>query len=178
MKQYLLQASAVYDKAKLFDTTSKWYANFDLWDTTDCTEDSSFPIQSEVSFTTDNTATSYIRADSTDGKYKMYVSSGGSGAGVTVTISGDTGNNIDVGYTSRSGCQFPSGAHVEEQSNNGNTHYYGTIEYPYGFYETSSSSKETSVYSYNGKGGYGGSVTEYTSPAKLKFSCTGIFTCP
>ena len=173
-----LQASAVYDKAKLFDTTEKWYANFDLWHTSDCTEDSSFPIQSPVSFTTDNTATSYIRGDSTAGKYKMFVSSGAVGAGVTFTISGDNGHNIDVGYTSGSGCAFPSGAHVEEQSNNGNKHYYGTIEYTYGFYETSSSSKETSVYSYNGKGGYGGSVTEYTNPAKLKFSCTGTLTCP
>lgn len=177
--EYWLQVSAVYDKAKLFDTTEKWYANFDLWDTTDCTEDPSFPIQSEVSFTTDDTATSYIRADSEDGKYKMGVTSEGTGAAVTFTLPNDNGNNIDVGRTTGSGCVFPSGAHVEEQStSSGTVHYYGTTDYVYGFYETSTSSKETSVYDYYGKEGSGGSVTEYTNPAKLRFSCTGALTCP
>jgi hypothetical protein len=178
-----LQVSAVYDKAKFWDTTSKWYVGFDLWDmtsATNCAQDSSFPIQSSIGFTTGNTATAYIRADGTTaGKYWMGVTSGGSGASVSVTIPSDTGSTIDIGYTSNCSKAFPSATQIEEESTtSGAIYYYGQPTYTYKFYPTSTSSPTTTVYSYNGKGGYGGSVTESTNPAWVKYSCTGALTCP
>ena len=178
-----LQVSAMYDKADLVGTTPAWYVFFDRWDTTSgtgCSEDSTFPQHVPVSFTTGNTATAFIRADSvTAGRYILEVDSGSNGGSLSTNISGDTGHNIDIGRTSNCSKAFPSGAEVEEQATSSTSvYYYGTNTYTYGFYDTSSSSMNTSIYSYNGKEGFGGSVTASTSPAYLTFSCTGALTCP
>jgi len=178
-----LQVSAVYDKALFYGASPSWYVFFDRWDTTSgtgCSEDSTYPQHISVPFTTGNTATAYIRADSvTAGRYIMEVDSGSNGGSISMNISGDTGHNIDIGRTSNCNKVFGSGAQVEEDATSpSGIFYYGTNTYTYGFYDTSTSSKNTSIYSYNGKEGYGGSITASTSPAYLTFSCTGALTCP
>ncbi len=177
------QISAIYDKAKFWNPTSQWYAGFDMWDmtsATSCAEDSAFPIQSPMAFTTGSTATAYIRADGTiAGKYWFGITSGATGSSVSVIIPGDTGTTIDIGMTTSCGKQFPSGTEIEEvTTTSGAIYYYGQPTYTYKFYPTSISSPTTSIYSYNGKGGVGGSVTESTNPAWVKYSCTGALTCP
>ncbi|SMH72650.1 hypothetical protein [Candidatus Nitrosotalea okcheonensis] len=173
---YWLQTGAVYDKADFFGSSPQWYVDFDQWSTTgSCSEVSGFPFQSTHAFTTNQALDGYIRADSsTAGKYYMGVLQSGSGASTTFTISGDTGHSIDVGFTSSCSKDFPSGSQVEEESNSGNTFYYGTMTYDYTFYDTSTSSSNTYVYSYNGKGGSGGNVTPSSTPgssASMTYAC-------
>ncbi|CUR51923.1 exported protein of unknown function [Nitrosotalea devaniterrae] len=173
---YWPQVSAVYDYANFFGFGQTWSVAFDLWNTGSCTEPAGFPFTTTHAFTTGSTATGYIRADSTTaGKYYMGVTSGGSGASTTFTISGDTGHNIDVGYTTGGGCQYPSGSEVEETaSTNTAIYYYGTLTYNYSFYDTSTSSANSYVYSYNGKGGFGGNVSPSATPgtpSSMTYTC-------
>ncbi|MGI0060251.1 MAG: hypothetical protein ACREBJ_10840, partial [Nitrosotalea sp.] len=181
--QKWLQVGAVYDTAKFWNTTPKWYASFDMWNMSTDTEDSTFPQEIPLSLTTGRTATAYISADMvTSGKYWLSISDGISTKTMSVTISGDTGNTIDIGYTTKSiggaTAYFPSGTEIEEDSSSGNTYYYGTPTFTYTFWPTSTTTT-TSVYSYAGKHGVGsGTPTESTNPAWIQFSCTNALTCP
>jgi hypothetical protein len=181
--QKWIQVGAVYDTAKFWNTTPQWYASFDMWTMSTDTEDSSFPQEIALGLTTGRTATAYISADTvTSGKYWLSISDGIATKTMAVTVSGDTGNTIDIGYTTKSigggTAYFPSGTEVEEDSSSGNTYYYGTPTFTYTFNPTSTTTT-TSVYSYAGKGGYGsGTPTESTNPAWIQFSCTNALTCP
>lgn len=180
--QKWLQVGAVYDTSKFWNTT-QWYASFDMWTMSTDTEDSAFPQEIPSSLTTGGTATAYISADTaTSGKYWLSISDGISTKTMTVIISGDAGNTIDIGYTAKSigggTAYFPSGTEIEEDSSSGSTYYYGTPTFTYALKPTSTTTS-TSVYSYAGKDGYGsGTLTESTNPAWIKFSCTNALTCP
>lgn len=165
-----------------FFGSAAWRADWDIWTTSGCTEDSGYPsIGNSISWNANDAVTAYIRADATfAGQYTLGVTdtTNSHGTALTQVVSGDTGHNVNLGRPTGGGCGYPSGTAIEEDATSPTfLDYYGTLTYTYGFYDTSTSSKTTSVTGFNGKEGSGGSISVQNSPAQLQSTCTTSL-CP
>lgn len=185
-KSHWIQGGVFYDKAGLLGTPS-WRFDIDSWATTtaaNCNEDSGVPvISSALNMAAGDSVEEYIYQQSgSPGQYNIGITdiTKNNGYVISKTYSGDSGSTINLGQvtcTDSGGAQYvyASGPEVEEHDSAAASHTYNfsTIAYTEGYYDTSTSSKTTSVTGWQSTWGCGATNSATNSPASITFTFQG-----
>lgn len=178
-KKHWIQAGLIWDVAHIFGTTTNWKFLLDSFTQSgsSCNHDGSYPLLATLTVSAGDSMEEYIYADqSTVGLYGVGITdvTKNNGYLTSISYSGETNKVINLDQTS---C-FPSGPQVEEHDkmNMSNTSTYSPITFTEGYYDTSTSTKTTSVTGWESSIGCGATVSTSNSPATATFTHTAT-TC-
>ncbi|MGI0006746.1 MAG: hypothetical protein ACREAR_01975 [Nitrosotalea sp.] len=149
-----LQVGVLYDNANLINPTPSWRVAYNSFSTSTCSSTGEWFVTSlPQTMNPGDSVESYVYVDTSQaGHYVMGETDSTANTGTLYGfgISGDAGSTINLGEVDVGACHYSAGPEQEEQSNGSTIPVaFGDEHYAMGYYDTSSSSRTNSVFSWN-----------------------------
>lgn len=176
-KSHWMQNVLVYDNYGAYGGGARWVQLLDVFNKATCSDSPGISASTSLNISAGDAIEQYTYAQSgSPGQYDFGETdiTKNNGYVTSTTISGDTGSSINLDKTNCGVNGYDSGPEVEEHAQNGvGVYHFNQIAFTEGYYDTSSSSKTTSVTGWDTTDGCGATVSNQNNPAKATFTYSG-----